>query len=159
MCLVAFYGPWFIISMDYCNKNKGDIQQNLVGWQMPYTKHFAAARDPSGVFIKAPSEMSFHRNLHLGTDFKRRCGMCKPLVTICFLPSDLACLTTWSWPHIECGKWSVQTVGRNFTFRSPALPGVLLLFPSWKGGKRARFLFFRKKSYKREAQTENEPNC
>lgn len=89
VCLVTFYGAWFIISMDYCNNNKWEGYSIKPCWiaNALHKNTVLEAQDPSGVFIKAPSEMFFHRNLFfLKQIFKRRCGICKTLVPICFLP-------------------------------------------------------------------------
>ena len=65
VCLVTFYGAWFIISMDYCNNNKWEGYSIKPCWiaNALHKNTVLEAQDPSGVFIKAPSEMFFHRNL------------------------------------------------------------------------------------------------
>lgn len=90
MCIVAFYGAWFISAWIIITTTRGIFNKTLFDGKCSHTKHLSQAREMSGVFIKAlPSEICFHRKPLSETGFERRCVIWEPRLPICFLPSDL----------------------------------------------------------------------
>lgn len=89
MCIVAFYGAWFISAWIIITTTRGIFNKTLFDGKCSHTKHLSQAKETSGVFIKAlPSEICFHRKPPSETGFERRCVIWESRLPICFLPSD-----------------------------------------------------------------------
>ena len=99
----------------------------------------------------------FHWKPLFAKGLERRCGPQEPVgprspwSASALSPLTLGCLTMWSWPCTEWGRWSVKMLVPLPPSGLPAVPEALLLLPSWK--KSQNFASKKKKLEKRNTNS------